>query len=378
MRKHKSTLITPKTVTLGKFDSMIKKIITSVVALASLTFTSAVADIELYILRSDWSETGERSVSIVQLDTLGNTLGTWNAPSTNASDRVTVLANNAYGSLRASTNGSYLVFGGTDSPAGTTDRDNNVIARFSVADGTFDTSTRLSGDGLYRSVVTHDGTGYWRHGNSAANGVHYVAHGASTSTNISSSGAGMDRLRIHEGTLYSSRSGTGVYDFGPLPFPDNPNLPLGTDLLPGISSARDFFFFNGTSTLFVDLGTSSTLRVAEWDPIEEQYDLLGGTDQSLTGIGVYAEFALSPYAKPTDEEITIFFTSDKTVENNSLWSVTWNTDAKTFGTPTKIADAGEGYSFAGVVAIPEPGTYALLFGAFAVSFAAFVRRRFRT
>ena len=347
---------------------MSKKIIVTLFILTSMVSNYAVADVDLYILRTDWSATGERSLSIVHLNEQGTLLGAWAAPSSsNDVDRVTMLANNAYGTLRASTDGSYLVFGGTDSLPGTTDRDVQVIGRFSVEDETFDLTTRSSTEpGLYRSVETHDGTEYWRHGNSNADGIHHVLHGASSSTNISDSGAAMDRTRIHEGVLYASRGASGIYDFGPLPKPGDPGLPLATNLLPGISGARDFFFFGtGTSTVFLDTGTSSTLQVAEWDPVDEEYVFLTGANQTLPGIGVYAEFALSPFAKPTDEEITIFYTSDKTVENNALWSVTWDTTAKTFGTPEKIADAGDGYSFAGVVAIPEPGSMALLIFAMA-------------
>jgi len=354
-------------------------------AAASLSLpASASASEQLYILRADYSsEGGARSMTVVQMDTQGNIANTWAAPSADPADRITITNHELYGNIVPSVDHSYLAFGGYNAPVGggSSEADRNVIARFSIANGTFDTTTRIDDNVLIRGLYTIDGSEYWRVGND--DGVHYVEHGASTTTKLSDSGAQMSRLQVADGELFSSRHNRRIYAWGDLPYPGDPGIPLPTVMLDGTDdNARGgihaFSFFDGQNILFAgDYNRDpGAINVFEWNATEEQYDILTGANQELI-VGYTPDFVLSPLAKPSDDVITLFYT-DQTIENdNALWSVTWDTNTKTFNEPTKIADAGEGYSFIGVAAIPEPGTIGLLFGAFAMS-AVLLHRRFRS
>jgi hypothetical protein len=341
------------------------------IAAGSIAFCSAVTAVDLYVLRTDFNSANVvRPATVLKFNESGDLLGSWDVPSEDEETRATVLRNSMYGGLRASSDLSYIVFGATDAAVGESynSADHRVVARFSIADGTIDTSARVPGEtGLLRSVDTLDGTAYWVVGNSAVNGVRYFGPPSAMehprileSVALSDYQTAINHVRIHDGRLYISDNSDGIIDLGPVPFPGDANIPRPDNYIPldGDPGVLDFVFFDGTSTLFSILNETrthgaNTLYVAEWDPVEERYNFLDGANQSHT-FGAHAYISLSPLASPTDDSITIYYTEGdlRSAENNSLWSLTWDTETKTFGTPTKIVDAGEGHTFHGVVAIP--------------------------
>jgi hypothetical protein len=370
---------------------MNKKSTLLILAAGSIAFSSAFAAVDLYVLRTDFNSANVvRPATMLQFNESGTLLNSWDVPSTDAATRATILRNSAYGGLRASDDLSYIVFGATDAAVGESagNADHRVVGRFSVANGTVDTSTRVPGtSGLLRSVATLDGSAHWAVGNSAVNGVRYMEQGGTTeSSALSVYQTAINLTRIHDGRLYISDDSDGIIDLGSVPFPGDANIPRPNNFVPiaGDPGVLDFFFFDGTSSLFHIVNTEgthagNTLHVGEWDNIAGEYVALDGANQTYT-FDAHAYISLSPLASPTDDSITIYFTQGdlRSVENNSLYSLTWDTDTKTFGEATHIADAGEGFTFHGVVAIPEPGTYGLFFGAIAVLATVVVRRRLRS
>ena len=120
--------------------------------------------------------------------------------------------------LSRSADGAYLVLTGYDASvgtgalAGTTSTANNRIIGRIAADGTFDTSTRLSdgfSTGNIRSATTVNGTAFYAVG--SVGGVRYAALGnpaSGTSTVISSVPSNNRGVGIYGGNLYVSSSTT--------------------------------------------------------------------------------------------------------------------------------------------------------------------------
>ena len=120
--------------------------------------------------------------------------------------------------LSRSVDGAYLVLTGYDAAAGTlalagtTSAANNRIIGRIAADGTFDTSTRLSdgfSGGNIRSATTVDGTTFYAVGSTG--GVRYAALGnpaSGTSTVVSAVPSNNRGVGIYGGNLYVSSSTT--------------------------------------------------------------------------------------------------------------------------------------------------------------------------
>jgi len=119
------------------------------------------------------------------------------------------------GFLSLSPDGQYLTFGGYDNIPGVSGISstsatgtNRIVARV-TQNGTANTSTRIS-DGYdgnsIRSAATVDGTAFWTGGagNSNTGGTRYVALGASTSTQVSTTTVNTRGTAIYNSQLYSS------------------------------------------------------------------------------------------------------------------------------------------------------------------------------
>lgn len=117
------------------------------------------------------------------------------------------------GFLNLSPDGQYLTFGGYDNIPGVTGISsttatgtNRIVARV-TQNGTINTTTRIS-DGYdgnsIRSVATVDGSAFWTGGAGTGGGTRYVALGASTSTQVSTTTVNTRGTAIYNSQLYSS------------------------------------------------------------------------------------------------------------------------------------------------------------------------------
>ena len=117
------------------------------------------------------------------------------------------------GFLNLSPDGQYLTFGGYDNIPGVTGissttatATNRIVARV-TQNGVINTTTRIS-DGYdgnsIRSAATVDGTAFWTGGAGTGGGTRYVALGASTSTQVSTTTVNTRGTAIYNSQLYSS------------------------------------------------------------------------------------------------------------------------------------------------------------------------------
>ena len=117
------------------------------------------------------------------------------------------------GFLNLSPDGQYLTFGGYDNIPGVTGissttatSTNRIVARV-TQNGSVNTTTRIS-DGYdgnsIRSAATVDGTAFWTGGAGTGGGTRYVALGASTSTQVSTTTVNTRGTAIYNSQLYSS------------------------------------------------------------------------------------------------------------------------------------------------------------------------------
>ena len=117
------------------------------------------------------------------------------------------------GFLNLSPDGQYLTFGGYDNIPGvsgisstTATATNRIVARV-TQNGTINTSTRIS-DGYdgnsIRSAATVVGSAFWTGGAGTGGGPRYVALGASTSTQVSTTTVNTRGTAIYNSQLYSS------------------------------------------------------------------------------------------------------------------------------------------------------------------------------
>ncbi|NBR24472.1 MAG: hypothetical protein EBU08_12015, partial [Micrococcales bacterium] len=123
------------------------------------------------------------------------------------------------GFLNLSPDGQYLTFGGYDNIPGvigisssTATGTNRIVARV-TQNGTINTSTRIS-DGYdgnsIRSAATVDGSAFWTGGAGTGGGTRYVALGASTSTQVSTTTVNTRGTAIYNSQLYSSAQSVNI------------------------------------------------------------------------------------------------------------------------------------------------------------------------
>ena len=276
----------------------------------------------------------------------------------------------ADGALARSYDGRFLSLAGYDAApgtaavAGTTSATNNRIVGLVDANGTVDTSTRVSDSysgGNFRSAVTNDGTGFWTAGSNS--GVHFVTLGSSgTTTTISATVANTRVANIYPGyngfptpQLYiSAASGTfqGVSTVGS-------GLPTTTGqtttALPGFPTASGpssfaFIFYDlngavaGVDTLYVadDRTAASGGGIQKWT-----YD---GTTWTLAytmnGGGTVGTRGLTG---TTSNGVPVLWATTTEAAANRIIRVT---DAGVGSTFTTIATAGANTAFRGIAFAP--------------------------
>lgn len=368
------------------------------VSLGSLIAATVHAQTDIYVLRvGDGSAINSdyKPFTIMQFSDDGTVVNSWDAPSVDPGDRITIGASfTTYAHLNRSLDGNYLTFAGRDVAVGggTAAAQNIVIGAFSLQTNTFDTTTRLpqsAGNG-YRAAVTVDGSEYWISGQGG--GVLYAKHGQTTpSTSILTTAAGGPSaaetagIRIINNRIFFSRragSDRGIQYMDPEGLHrthGNERVNIEGDgwrrTSENTPSSYNSFEFLDENTLF--LTNSNSLQVYyRSDSTAGEFDgfnLLTGANQGLSDLS--GESFLSLLEQ--NGEVYLYYTSGMGKSDNGLYSVLWDRELQVFGTPNLIATAGEGYTFGGLVAIPEPSTYALLFGSIGLVVAFAIRRRRR-
>jgi hypothetical protein len=363
-----------------------------------LLLNSAHAQLNVYVLQVGDGEvfSGYRPMTIREFHGNGTSLaagGSWTAPSATALDTVTMsVTATTYSHLTRSLDGNYLVFTGRDIlPGGAyATATSAVIATFDLQSHALDTSTRISeitdpaplslaGDpGRVRSAITTDGTEFWFVGQ--MQGVSYATLGATTGTRVTTSTVEFGGIQFFDGDIYTSRRAAttrGVWTWSGHPTTSgtgeggrlqNQSGATGWDTAAGNYGSFDFLNDN---YLFIANPVGGVQVFHRPNTENRQWNLLTGANQSLTGLAGEAHVSVIQH----DGEVYLFYTAGIGNQQNSLWSVLWDADTATFGTPNLLATAGAGYTFGGVVAIPEPSTFALLFGLGTFGMVVLLRRR---
>lgn len=363
----------------------------------ALFCSSGHAQLNVYVLQVGDGETfsGYRAMTIREFTGSASSLtagGSWTAPSTDLADRITQsVTATTYSHLTHSLDGNYLVFTGRDVAPGAaaSTATSAIIASFDLRTQTFNTSTRVSeivdpaplslaGDpGRVRSAVTVDGNQFWFVGQ--MQGISYATLGSTTGTRVSSSTVEFGGIQFFDGDIYTSRRAAttrGVWFWDGYPTTSGhteagrlqgQSGATGWDT--GAGNYGSFDFFND-NYLFIANPVGGIQVFHRSDLETRQWNLLTGANQSLTGLGGEAHVS----AMEVDGDVYLFYTAGMGTQQNSLWSVLWDMDTETFGTPTLLATAGPGYTFGGIVVIPEPSTFALLVLG-TLGMAVLIRRR---
>ncbi len=282
----------------------------------------------------------------------------WEAPSMGAQRVNSVTAAQSTGGLRISHDENYLVFTGRDQEVGRLREPvPQVIARFSLEDHVFDTSTRVSADeadGNYRAAVSLDGRGYWAVGSSG--GIQYIEHGAEAATQVLDVTHHYRNIAAEFETLWFSRSAAstrGLYRIDPPGVPtsgerERVNLAAagGSGWDRGGGGYGDFAFWN-KNTVFI--GNNDVIEVFEReDPESDVWNRLDGENQSHATAGGQVHLDILEH----NGKVSLFYTQGTgtiDIGDSGLWSVEWDAATRTFGEATHLADAGFGYSFGGIV-----------------------------
>jgi hypothetical protein len=277
----------------------------------------------------------------------------------------------ADGALNRSYDGRFLTFAGYDAApgtlavAGTTSAATNRIVGMVDANGTIDTTTRVSDSysgANFRSAVTNDGTGFWTTGSSS--GVRFVTLGsAGTSTSISTTVANTRVASIYPGyngfpspQLYISAAsgafqgvstvGSGLPTTGPQTTTALPGFPIAA----GPSSYAYIFYdldggVAGVDTLYVadDRAAASGGGIQKWT-----YD---GTTWTLAytmnGGGTLGVRGLTG-TKDTSGAAVLWATTTETNANRIIRV----TDTGVGSTFTTLATAAVNTAFRGIAFAP--------------------------
>jgi hypothetical protein len=370
----------------------------SLAACGALLCSSGQAQLNVYVLQVGDGETfsGYRAMTIREFTGSASSLtagGSWTAPSTDSADRITQsVTATTYSHLTHSLDGNFLVFTGRDVAPGAaaSTATSAIIASFDLRTQTFNTSTRVSeitdptslslaGDpGRVRSAVSIDGNQFWFVGQ--MQGVSYATVGSTTGTRVSSSTVEFGSIQFFDEDIYTSRRAAttrGVWFWDGYPTTSGhaeagrlqgQSGATGWDT--GAGNYGSFNFFND-NYLFIANPVGGIQVFHRADLETRQWNLLTGENQSLTGLAGEAHVSVIEQ----DGDVYLFYTAGMGIQQNSLWSVLWDTETETFGTPTLLATAGSGYTFGGVVVIPEPSTFTLLIGLGALGMAILRRRK---
>ena len=314
-----------------------------------------------------------------------NLQNTWSAPSTDPNTRITMANFETYSQLTISPNGRFLSFTGRSSEVGASQGGDHVIGVFDLQTQTFDTSTRIapaaiphqSGGRGFRGAVTTNGTDLWFTGRNP--GVYHATLGADSVTDVGRSFE-FNMIGIHDDELYISRraGGThGIWRYDGLPTQGG-EVEAVRFHTPGTGWDNN----NGQYGTFSFIGDYLFVTTTHWDTADhiavfkndgpDVWVWMDGANQA-----VFDGITGMPHVTALDagDHAQLFYTTHGGAENNSLYSVTFDYATETFGSAIHLADAGTGYTFSGIAVIPEPSTYALLFGLGVLGAALVIRRR---
>ncbi len=223
----------------------------------------------------------------------------------------------------------------------------NYFTTFNLSARTFDTTTAVTNSN-YNQIWSPDGQGFYAVGTTATGASPgYAAYGSSTVTALRTNQLAMNSVGFHNNRLYASRTAaTGVLQFQ--------TAGLGTTsgtwtTLSGNGWDESInygqFAFLGEQYLFITDSTNDMIRVF--------YNASSGTPTAgwnlLTMIATTSSgtSALSLIDQGGGVARIFFSGSDK------FGTVTWNGTG--FGELGILGTAPEGYTFQGMVAVPEPG-----------------------
>lgn len=309
-----------------------------------------------------------REVFLHEYDTAnGNLIRTISIPYTGA-DKLTVSGTaNSEGMLKRSVNKAFLTLPGYDlglgvsSPSSNTTNANRVIARI-AANGTIDYSNKIPQTNLFpnnsfRAVISTDGTGYWCAG--GTNGVRYIAHGATSGTNLSATVTNMRNIGIYDNRLFlchaSSAAVSRVYEIGTsLSSTDS----TGATSLPGISTgtsiiSSDFWMADlsdavpGLDVLYLadEAGAGGIIK----------YSLVGGTwvetgklANTLDGSSTYRVVS----GEKSGSGVVLFGVRNSGLQLFKVYD-TGGYNAAFTGTPVVLATAEANTAFRGVSFAPQ-------------------------
>lgn len=311
---------------------------------------------------------------LLEYTAAGMLVQTITLPVVNASPNLALTETGSSGTdagLTRSADGRYLVLPGynatpgTAALAGTTSAANNRLIGLIAADGTINTTTRITdafSGGNIRGAASANGSAFYAVGNSG--GVVYVPlANAAASTTISTGSPTNDRvINIFGGNLYVTSGSTPAYGVAQvgtrLPITSGQAQTLLTNVVPTSGTAvaaspYSFFFTDQSSTvagldvLYVaDDGSATTTPggIQKWS--------LVGSTWTLNGtIGTTAAALRGLTGSVSGSAVTLLASSA-----SSLYAVTdnagYNAAPSTTTLPAAIATAGTNTAFRGVAPAP--------------------------
>lgn len=255
--------------------------------------------------------------------------------------RITSTANRSLSTLSGDRGSISFVMFDTDTAVTT-----NYFTSYNLSTGVFDTTTAVTNSN-YNQVWSPNGQGFYATGTTGTGASPgYAAYGASSVTPLRSSQLTLNSMGFYNNRLYASRnSATGILQFQ--------NVGLSTTAGTwttlsgnGWSDTINYgqFAFLGEHHLFVTDSTNNMIRVfhnesagsptAGWNLLTMISTASNGTTSlSLIDQG--------------NGEARLFFSG-----TNQFGTVTW--DGTQFGEIDILGTAPEGYTFQGMVAVPEP------------------------
>ena len=318
-----------------------------------------------------------REVFLHEYDTAsGNLIQTISIPYS-GTDKLTISGTaSTEGFLKRSVNKAYLTLGGYDlglgvsSPSSSGTNANRVIARVGF-NGVVEIGTKVAHadmfpNGAFRAVASVDGSGYWAAG--GTNGTRYVAHGATSTKNLSATVTNQRSIGIYDNQLFLCHSsGTAVSRIYQIGTQLSSTDSAGATTLPGIPTtagvtAADFFFADlsesvaGPDVLYVADETSGSGLI--------KYSLVGGSWVENSRVTTPTLRGLA--GERTAAGVAIFGTRNNGTELVKLYD-NGGYNAAISGSFTALATAATNTAFRGMAFAPVDATLSLTLLTFSAS-----------